>query len=65
MSETAVHRLLWKLCPQLAERRGKFWRTQPAERPALARKMRGEKDVERRAAVKAAQVDELRRAGLL
>ncbi len=66
MSETAVHRLLWRLSPGLAERRGNFWRTKPAERPAVTtRKARSQKDAEHRDAVKAAQVDELRRAGLL
>jgi hypothetical protein len=65
MSSEAVRRMIWRHSPALAKRRADYWKTRPAERPALARKARSKEDAERRAAVKAAQVDELRRAGLL
>jgi hypothetical protein len=65
MSHEAVRRMIWRLAPGLAKRRADYWRTRPAERPALVRRARSQKDDERRAAVKAAQVDELKRAGLL
>jgi hypothetical protein len=65
MSDEAVRRLIWKLTPGLARRRADYWRTKPADRPALTRRVRSQKDAEHRAALKAAQVDELKRAGLL
>ncbi len=65
MSSEAVRRMIWRLAPALAKRRADYWRTKPAERPALARRARSHRGAERNAAARAATVDELKRAGLL
>jgi hypothetical protein len=65
MSHEAVRRMIWRLAPALAKRRADYWRTRPAERPALTRKVRSQRGGELRAAARAATVEELKRAGLL
>lgn len=65
MSDEAVRRMIWRLTPALAKRRADYWRTKPADRPALSRRARSQKDAEHRAAERQAVIAELNRAGLL
>jgi hypothetical protein len=65
MSSEAVRRMIWRLSPALAKRRADYWRTRPAERPAVIKKVRSQRGSELRAAARAATVAELKRAGLL